>query len=65
VNPQHRYVVLRRGMPVFTTDDCRDLIPYLWGRNIKDRYVVLDYERPYPVDTPDLLAWLRALEEQQ
>jgi hypothetical protein len=63
MNAQHRYVILRRGVPVFTTDACTDLVTYLWGRDIKERYVVLDYERPYPVDTPDLLAWVSALEE--
>lgn len=62
VNPRHRYVILRRGVPVFTTDECAMLVPYLWGRDINDRYVVYDYERPYPVDTPDLLAWLQPLE---
>jgi hypothetical protein len=65
MNPQHRYIVLRRGLPVFTTETCTNLVAYLWGRDIKDRYVVLDYEHPYPVDTPDLLAWIRPLEEAQ
>jgi hypothetical protein len=59
--PTDRYVVLRRGIPVYTTNECYRLIAYLWGLDIKDRYVVLDYERPYPVDTPDLCAWVEIL----
>ena len=60
--PTHRYVVLRRGVPVFTTDDHELLLAYLWGQDILDRYVVLDYEQPYPVDTPNLLEWMALLE---
>jgi len=62
LNPRHRYVLHRRGVPVYTTDDCAMLISYLWGRDIKHRYVVYDYEQPYPVDTPDLSAWILPLE---
>jgi hypothetical protein len=62
MNPRHRYVILRRGVPVFTTDECALLVPYLWGRDIKERYVVLDFERPYPVDTTDLTTWMLPLE---
>ncbi len=65
MNPQHRYIVLRRGLPVFTTETCTDLVVYLWGRSLTEGYVVLDYERPYPVDTPDVLAFIRPLEEAQ
>ena len=60
--PTHRYVILQRGIPVYTTDEVTMLVCYLWGRYIKDGYVVYDYEIPYPVDTPDLYAWLRPLE---
>jgi hypothetical protein len=65
MHPQHRYLITRRGVPVFTTDDCPSLLTYLWGRDVKERYVVFDYERPYPVDTPDLSAWIRPLEAAQ
>ena len=61
--PTDRYVVLRRGTPVYTTQDCEALIAYFWGRDIKDQYVVLDYECPCPVDNPDLLAWIQPLRE--
>ena len=63
MDPQHRYVIHRRGVPVFTTDSHKWLICYLWGLDIKDNYVVYDYERPYPVDTPNLTAWIERLKE--
>lgn len=62
LSPTHRYVILRGGVPVYTTNDCQMLTHYLWGRDIKDNYVVYDYETPYPVDTPDLWTWLTQLE---
>lgn len=63
MSPTDRYVILRRGQPVFTTQDVNDLVPWLWGRDLKDGYTVLDYEHPYPVDNPDLLAWVQPLKE--
>jgi hypothetical protein len=62
LDPQHRYLILRRGVPVYTTDDVTMLLVYLWGRRLRDRYVVYDYERPYPWDTTDLCTWLKPLE---
>ena len=59
--PTNRYIVLRQGEPVLTSDDCDALVAYLWGRHIRDGYVVLDYEIPYPVDTPDLTAFIARL----
>jgi len=60
--PTHRYIILRRGLPVFTTDDCDVLLAYLWGRDLQEQYVVLDYEQPYPVDTPNLVEWIAPLQ---
>lgn len=60
--PTDRYILLRGGLPVFTTSDLQDLVPWLWGRQLRRNYVVLDYERPFPVDNPDLLEWIKALE---
>ena len=61
--PTDRYLILRRGQPVWTTHDVLGVVAYLWGRHLRDRYVVLDYERPYPVDTADLVAWSQCLED--
>lgn len=58
-----RYVILRRGRPVHGTNTCASVIAYLWGRDIRNHYVVLDYGRPYPWDNPDLLAWIVPLQE--
>ena len=65
--PTDRYVVLRRGEPVFSAASAEDLITYLWGRQIRRTpeapcdYTVLDYEVPHVVDTGDLCAWLARL----
>jgi hypothetical protein len=59
--PTHRYVVLSHGTPVYTTPDVDGILVYLWGRDIKDGYVVYDYETPYPVTHPNLTAFLARL----
>ena len=46
-------------------NDAEDLVAYLWGRDTRERYVVLDYEIPYPVDTPNLTAWYARLRAGQ
>jgi hypothetical protein len=61
LSPTDRYLIVRRGVPVFTTNDRDQLLPFLWGRDITHRYVVFDYETPYPVDTTNLTAWLDRL----
>jgi hypothetical protein len=58
-----RYVILKGKCPVFTTANVQALIPWLWGRDLRDHYTVLDYEKAYPVDKPDLCAWMQQLEE--
>jgi hypothetical protein len=58
-----RYVVLRRGQPVFTTQNVQTLVLWLWGRDIRNTYMVLDYEKAYPVDNPDLCVWMERLED--
>jgi hypothetical protein len=58
-----RYILLQGQRPVFTTNDVQALIPWLWGRDLRDHYTVLDYEKAYPVDNPDLCAWMQCLEE--
>jgi hypothetical protein len=58
-----RYVVLKGTLPVFTTNDVQALLPWLWGRDLRDTYIVLDYEKAYAVDNPDLWAWMQCLEE--
>jgi hypothetical protein len=69
LNPTDRYVLLRDGMPCFTTSRKKDLIPYLWGRimwsapHAPARYVVLDYEVPYVVDTGNVDAFVASLPE--
>jgi hypothetical protein len=63
MDPQHRYIIFRGSEPVYTSNSYKWLISYLWGRDIKDNYVVYDYERPYPVDNPNLTDWLERLEE--
>ena len=57
MNPRHRFVILRQGLPVHTATDLTGVVASLWGRDLRERYVVCDYERPVVVDTPDLLEW--------
>jgi len=67
LNPTDRYVVLREGVPCFTTSRTKDLVPYLWGRIMRStpgapaRYVVLDYEVPYPIETSNIDAFVASL----
>jgi hypothetical protein len=61
LNPHDRYVMHRCGVPVWTTNDRNYIVAWLWGRDIRDQYVLYDYERPYNVDTPDLLRWFQRL----
>lgn len=67
LHPTDQYVVLREGMPCFTTSRRQDLVPYLWGRIMRSRpgaparYVVLDYEVPYVVETGDIEAFVASL----
>jgi hypothetical protein len=58
MKPTVRFLVLRQGCLVFTTNERRRLVAFLWGRDLKHGYVVYDYEQPYPWDDPDLLAWI-------
>lgn len=61
--PKDRYMITRGGRPVFTTNDIRLIVPFLWGSDIKKGYVVFDWEHPYRVDNSDLLEWIKPLEE--
>jgi hypothetical protein len=54
--PTDRYVVHCNGTPVYSTNELHDILLFLWGRQLRFQYVVYDYERPYPVDNPDILA---------
>jgi len=61
--PTGRYVVHRNGIPVYSTNDLHDILCFLWGRQLRFTYVVFDFERPYPFDNPDILAWIKPLLE--
>ena len=67
LTPTDRYVVLREGVPCFTTSRKKDLVPYLWGRIMRStpgapaRYVVLDYEVPYRIETSNIDALVASL----
>ena len=58
--PTDRYVVHRNGTPVYSTNKLQEILLFLWGRQLRFKYVVYDYERPYPFDNPDILTWLKA-----
>lgn len=57
MTPRHRFVITRQGIPCHTDTDLTGVVAYLWGRDLRQRYVVYDEERSVPVDTPDLLEW--------
>jgi hypothetical protein len=62
--PTDRYLVFSVShgpTPVYTTPDVDGLFVYLWGRDMNDGYVVYDYEIPYPMTYPDLMAFLAPL----
>jgi len=61
LSPTDRYIVHRNGTPVYSTNELQDLVIFLWGRQVRFKYVVYDYERPYPFDNPDILAWIKPL----
>ncbi len=61
--PTDRYVVHRNGVAVFSTNDLHDILLFLWGKQLRFKYVVYDYERPYPFDNPDIVAWIKPLLE--
>jgi hypothetical protein len=65
MNPTDRFTVLWRGRPVFTTNERMRLVAFLWGCDTQDAYVVLDGERPYPVDDPNLLAWMERIPDEE
>ncbi len=58
-----RYIVHRNGTPVYSCNELHDILLFLWGRQLRFKYVVYDYERPYPLDNPDLMTWLKPLLE--
>jgi hypothetical protein len=62
MHPTDRYVVLRQGQRVFSANELRWIVWYVWGRDVLDGYVVLDGDTPYPVTTTNLLAWLAPLQ---
>lgn len=57
MTPQHRFVILHQGRPVHTAPDLCGVLAYLWGRDLEERYVVYDYERPVWADDANLTAW--------
>jgi len=63
-----RYLIVCEEEPVYATDSQDELLVYLWGRVLQRypggpfRYVVYDYEKPYPLKTLNLLDLLHALQ---
>jgi hypothetical protein len=58
-----RYIMFKGQRPVFTTNEKEALVAWLWGRDLRDHYTVLDYEKAYGVDNPDLDTWIQRFEE--
>lgn len=56
--PADRRFLIYRGIHLLACcEDITTVIAFLWGRDLRAGYLVLDYERPVPVDEPDLTAW--------
>ncbi len=53
--PTDRYVVHRNGVAVFSTNDLHDILLFLWGKQLRFKYVVYD--------NPDIVAWIKPLLE--
>ena len=49
MSPTDRFLVLKKGTPVFTSNDPHETALYMWGRS-SFTHSVYDYERPvkYP-----------------
>ena len=61
LHPTARYIILREGQPVFTTNALRDVAGFLWGRRLCDTYSVLDYERVFPWNEADVLRFVETI----
>jgi len=61
LSPTDRYLVHRNGTPIYSTNVLYEILRFLWGRQLRFQYVVYDYERAYPFDNPDILAWIKPL----
>jgi hypothetical protein len=52
-----RFIVYRGTQPLCAYHTLPEVVAFLWGKCLGEGYLVLDYERPYEVDQPDLTAW--------